>query len=76
MSATQLFAAAALGTAAYRAGRPCTPAHDPALMAMLVGREVGVTPPGEAPTTALLDAWLWAWTAANISQPVTEEKAT
>jgi hypothetical protein len=36
------------------------------LSAILAGRSIGQTPKGEAPTTAIMRAWLRGWHNANL----------
>lgn len=57
--------AAQLGKAAFEAGKMCVPAHDPAVMGLLKGKQVG-----DPATVAILDAWLRAWHEANLAAPV------
>ncbi len=66
----QILEAALLGTAAFNESRKCVPAHDSTLLEMFVGRDVGITPAGEASTVAILKAWSKAWHDANLAAPV------
>lgn len=67
----QLFQAGVLGTAAFHAGKPSSPASDPDFLELLRtcgAREVGLTPSGEAPALELLSAWLRHWRQASESK--------
>jgi len=55
----------ALGREAFAAGKPCVPAHDPKLMA-IVALSKGF---GDPRTAAALRAWSAGWTAANLAAP-------
>lgn len=63
----QLDRARQLGRDAFRAGTICAPSADSNLLAMLVGREFGVTPEGQAPTTMILKAWSTGWALENLA---------
>ena len=52
-----------LGKEAFHNGLKSVPAHDPALYALLVANQ-------HKPLLAILDAWIKAWHAENIAQPV------
>jgi hypothetical protein len=60
-----IHAAAALGTAAFNAGKQSIPRHDAQLMELIgqQGQQFG-------DSIALLDAWSQAWHAANVAAPV------
>ena len=63
-SRDQLLMAGELGRAAFHAGNPCSPAKDKDFKRFLMScgdRRVGASPPGEATTLALLDAWITQW---------------
>jgi hypothetical protein len=67
----QLFQAGLLGAAAFHAGKPQSPAGDGDFLEFLLScgdRQVGCTPAGEAPTLALLDAWIRHWHQASESR--------
>lgn len=57
----QLDRARQFGRDAFHAGKPCAPATDANVLALLEGRQVGVTPEGEAPTLAIFKAWSTGW---------------
>lgn len=61
---------AAIGREAFGAGKPCIPAHDPKLMA-IVALSKGF---GDPRTTAVLRAWSASWTAANLAAPIPGEE--
>lgn len=70
-AADQLFQAGLLGTAAFRAGKVCSPAADGDFLeylASLNSRRVGETPEGEAPALALIAVWLRHWKMASRSK--------
>jgi hypothetical protein len=63
----QIMLAGEMGRNAFVAGKSCAPASDKNFMKFLQangGREVGKTPTGEAPTLALLGAWIDQWQRA------------
>ncbi len=63
-SKDQLLLASELGRAAFHAGKPCSPAKDKDFKRFLLScgdRRVGASPTGEAPTLALIDAWITQW---------------
>lgn len=71
MNRDQVLLAGALGQAAFLRGKSCSPASDQDFLLFLRAcgnRAVGQTPPGEAPTLALLGAWLAAWQQAQREQ--------
>lgn len=60
----QLLLAGELGKAAFHAGKACSPAKDKEFMQFLRAcdnRRVGMAPAGEAPSLALLMAWMRCW---------------
>jgi hypothetical protein len=60
----QLLLAGELGKAAFHAGKTCSPAKDKEFMQFLRAcdnRRVGMAAPGEAPSLALLMAWMRCW---------------
>lgn len=52
------FAAEVLGNIAYHAGKKRIPAHDPELMKLLVGNQIGAGIP-------VLEAWILGWELAS-----------
>jgi hypothetical protein len=46
---------------AFHAGKPCAPAADVNVQALLIGRRPGITPEGEAATAAVFKAWKTGW---------------
>ena len=60
----QLLLAGELGRAAFQAGKACSPAKDKEFMQFLRAcdnRRVGMAAAGEAPSLALLMAWMRCW---------------
>ena len=60
----QLLLAGELGRAAFQAGKACSPAKDKEFMQFLHAcdsRRVGMAAAGEAPSLALLMAWMRCW---------------
>ncbi len=60
----QLLLAGELGKAAFHAGKICSPAKDKEFMQFLRAcdnRRVGTAAAGEAPSLALLMAWMRCW---------------
>ena len=60
----QLLLAGELGKAAFHAGKICSPAKDKEFMQFLRAcdnRRVGMVAAGEAPSLALLMAWMRCW---------------
>lgn len=71
MNQDQMLLAGALGHAAFLRGKPCSPASDEEFLRFLKAcgnRAVGQTPAGEAPTLALLRAWIAQWQRAQCEQ--------
>ena len=66
----QIESAKKLGALAYANGTKCAPCLDKALLGMLVGRSIGETPEGQAPSVALFTAWTNAWMANNMAARV------
>ncbi len=71
----QLVLASYLGTLAFFTGKKASPCLDGDCMAMLTGRDVGVTPEGEASTKDILDVWARAWHSANTASGETDRNA-
>jgi len=65
--AKQINEAKQLGLQAFSAGIICAPAQDSKLMKMLVGRQIGKTPEGEAKSIKIMEAWRSGWFTARIS---------
>ena len=59
----KILAASALGTAAFKAGKPATPCLDRELRKLLAGNEIGEG-------LSILNAWSSAWHVANVRHPV------
>lgn len=62
----QLLLAGELGKAAFHVGKTCSPAKDKEFMQFLRAcdnRRVGTAAAGEAPSLALLMAWMRCWRA-------------
>lgn len=57
----QLDRARQFGRMAFHAGKPCAPAADVNVQALLIGRRPGITPEGEAATAAVFKAWKTGW---------------
>ena len=67
IAASQILEASVLGTLAFKAGLKRAPFYDVQLNKFFAGREVGVTPKGEASTVAIMKAWTNAWDNANLA---------
>lgn len=61
----QISTAVNLGRIAHGQNKPSAPASDKDFIAMLEGRPVGQTPPGEASTIQLCKAWRAGWHQAH-----------
>lgn len=66
-AASQIVKASVLGTIAFKDGKKRVPALSGELMSMLAGRQVGVTPEGEASTVSILKAFAHSWDCANLA---------
>lgn len=66
-AAQQITRAVELGVTAANSQRELAPYKNGDLMALIVGRPVGVTPEGEASTLEILRAYTSAWNTANDS---------
>lgn len=70
----ELLLAGELGKAAFHAGKICSPAKDKEFMQFLRAcdnRRVGMAATGEAPSLALLMAWMRCWqTEQQMAAPV------
>lgn len=60
-SKTQIELARRLGMIAFARGAERAPSRDPKLMAMLEGRDTGITPDNEASSVRIKMAWSKAW---------------